>query len=65
MQNGQFWPFVLGRLRCLPGRAPGATLILRLAGALLTFALASAACQAPHSRAEWSGLAPAWPPSAA
>ena len=41
-------------------RAPGAcaTLILRLAGALLTFALASAACQALHASAEWSGLVP-------
>jgi len=41
-------------------RAPGgrATLILRLAGALLIFALASAACQALHASAEWSGLVP-------
>ncbi len=36
----------------------GATLILRAAGALLTFALASAACQALHASPEWSGLVP-------
>ena len=43
-------------------RTPGASarLILRLAGALLIFALASAACQALHASAEWSGLVPAW-----
>jgi len=41
-------------------RTPGARarLILRLAGALLIFALASAACQALHASAEWSGLVP-------
>jgi Zn-dependent protease with chaperone function len=36
----------------------GATLILRLAGALLTVTLASSACQALHASAQWSALVP-------
>ena len=46
--------------RLQQAQAPGAraTLILRLAGALLIFALASAACQALHASTEWSSLVP-------
>ena len=41
-------------------QAPGAraALTLRLAGALLTFALAWATCQALHASSEWSALVP-------
>jgi Zn-dependent protease with chaperone function len=46
------------RLQQPQAPAARATLILRLAGALLAFALASAACQALHASAQWSGLVP-------
>ncbi len=46
------------RLQQPSAPAVRAALTLRLAGALLTFALAWAACQALHASSEWSALVP-------
>lgn len=48
----------LQRLQQPPARGARAALTLPLAGALLTFALAWAACQALHASSQWTALIP-------